>query len=144
MLYQIKKGEYTISTDQRKLNLAIIHGYLKDAYWSKKIPKSLVQKSIKGSICFGVYHHKKQVGFARVISDLATFGYLADVFIVPEYQGKDLGKFLIQTIMECPDLQGFRSWSLATKDAHGLYAKFGFKPLVEPEKRMLKKNFIAY
>lgn len=144
MLYQIQQGEYTISTDRRKLNIDVIHGYLKNAYWCKNKPKALVRKSIKGSICFGVYHHKKQVGFARVITDSTTFGYLADVFIVPDFQGKGLGKLLIKTIMECPDFQGFRSWSLATKDAHGLYAKFGFKPLAEPEKRMLKTNFKGY
>ena len=144
MPYQIKKGDYIISTDKRKLNITAIHNYLKNAYWSKNKPRRLVKKSIKGSVCFGVYHYKKQVGFARVITDLATYGYLADVFIIPEYQSKGLGKFLIKTIMEYPDFQEFRSWSLATKDAHGLYAKFGFKPLAEPEKRMLKKLITKY
>ncbi len=144
MPYQIQKGDYLISTDKRKLNIPVVHNFLKDAYWSKNKPRGLVKKSIKGSICFGVYHHKQQVGFARVITDSATFGYLADVFIIPEYQGKGLGVWLIQSIMECPDFQGFRSWALATKDAHGLYAKFGFKPLANPEKRMLKVNFTAY
>jgi len=144
MLYQIQQGEYTISTDRRKLNIEVIHGYLKNAYWSKNKPKALVKKAIKGSICFGVYNKRQQVGFARVITDSTTFGYLADVFILPEFQGKGLGKLLIKTIMECPDFQGFRSWSLATKDAHGLYAQFGFKPLAEPEKRMLKINFKQY
>jgi len=144
MIYQIQKGEYTVSTDKRKLDISVIHGYLKNAYWSKNKPKDLVRKSIKGSICFGVYHQKKQVGFARVITDLATFGYLADVFILPEFQGKGLGKLLIKTIMEHPDCQGFRSWSLATKDAHGLYAQFGFKEMENPKiwmRKVLKTKY---
>ncbi|MEM1120408.1 MAG: GNAT family N-acetyltransferase [Bacteroidota bacterium] len=137
-IYSIKKGAFSISTDQAKLDYTTIHSYLKDAYWCKNIPMEIVQKSIKGSLCFGVYHRDKQVGFARVVSDFATFAYLADVFILPNYQGQGLGKFLIQTIMDYPDLQEIRTFSLATKDAHGLYTQFGFKPLAEPEKRMLK------
>jgi GNAT superfamily N-acetyltransferase len=144
MTYQIKEGAYTISTDKNQLDISVIHGYLKNAYWCKNKPRHLIEKSIQGSICFGVYHQAQQVGFARVITDSTTFGYLADVFIIPEYQGKGLGKLLIGTIMNCPDFQGFRSWSLATKDAHGLYAKFGFKPLEKPETRMLKVNFSEY
>ncbi len=144
MVYEIQQGDYLISIDKRKLNIEVIHGYLKNAYWCKNKPRSLVEKSIKGSICFGVYHYKKQVGFARVITDSTTFGYLADVFIVPEYQGKGLGKLLIKTIIECPDFQGFRSWSLATKDAHGLYAKFGFKEMDNPKIWMRKVNFSEY
>ena len=144
MPYQTQKGAYSVSTDKRKLNTPVIHNYLKDAYWCKNIPIEVVKRSIKGSFCFGIYHQKKQVGFARVITDSATFGYLADVFILPEYQDNGLGKFLITSIMECPDFKGLRSWSLATKDAHGLYAQFGFKPLIEPEKRMVKVNFTDY
>lgn len=138
MSFQIKKAAYTISTVKEKLNLKVIHDYLKNAYWCKNIPIEIVEKSIKGSLCFGVYHHEKQVGFARVITDFATFAYLGDVFIVPTHQGKSLGKWLIKTIVEYPDLQEIRTFSLATKDAHGLYEQFGFKPLAEPHKRMLK------
>ena len=141
MHYQTKKDDFTISTDKKNLDITVIHDYLKNAYWSKNKPKALVEKSIKGSVCFGVYHPEKQVGFARVITDLATFGYLADVFILPDYQGKGLGTWLIKTILDYPDFQEFRSWSLATKDAHGLYAKFGFKPLEQPERRMTKSKF---
>lgn len=144
MPFQIKKATYTISTDKAKLDLKVIHGYLKDAYWCKNIPIEIIKKSIRGSLCFGVYHQEKQVGFARVISDLATFAYLADVFILPEYQGNELGKWLIETIVEYPDLQEIRTFSLATKDAHGLYEQFGFKPLAEPHKRMLKVYRTAY
>lgn len=144
MIYQIQQGEYTISTDKRKLNVVVIHRYLRNSYWAKNKPIYLVKKSIKGSICFGVYHQNQQVGFARVITDSATFGYLADVFILPHYQGKGLGKLLIKTIMEHPDFQGFRSWSLATKDAHGLYVKYGFKEIENPKIWMRKVNFITY
>lgn len=138
MSFQIKKAAYIISTSKEKLDVKVIHGYLKDAYWCKNIPIEIIQKSIKGSLCFGVYDKEEQVGFARVISDFATFAYLGDVFILPTHQGKGLGKWLIQTIVEHADLQDIRTFSLATKDAHGLYEQFGFKPLAEPHKRMLK------
>ncbi len=144
MVYEVSNEAYLISTDKRKLNVVVIHRFLKNAYWSKNKPMYLVKKAIKGSICFGVYNKRQQVGFARVITDCATFGYLADVFILPEFQGKGLGKLLIKTIMECPDFQGFRSWSLATKDAHGLYAQFGFKEMEDPKIWMRKVNFSAY
>ena len=143
-VYSIKKGEFSISTDQTKLDLATIHGYLKGAYWCKNIPMEIVQKSIKGSLCFGVYYQNEQVGFARVMSDLATFAYLADVFILPNYQGQGLGKWLMETIMDYPDLQSIRTFSLATKDAHGLYKQFGFKALAKPETRMLKVYRTSY
>lgn len=138
MSYKIEKGDFSINTAKEKLDLKVIHNYLKDAYWCKNIPLKIVEKSIEESLCFGVYHHEKQVGFARVITDFATFAYLADVFILTEYQGNSLGKWLIKTIVEYPDLQEIRTFSLATKDAHGLYEQFGFKPLAEPKKRMLK------
>ena len=138
MSFQVKKREFSISTSKERLDLEVIHGYLKDAYWCKNIPIEIVGKSIKGSLCFGVYDKEEQVGFARVITDFVTFAYLADVFILPAHQGKSLGKWLIQTIVEYADLQDIRTFSLATKDAHGLYEQFGFKPLAEPEKRMLK------
>ncbi len=143
-IYKTNKGDFKISTSKKKLRLEEIHAFLKNAYWCKNIPKSILRKSIKGSICFGVYYKKRQIGFARVVTDKATFGYLADVFILPEYQGLGLGKWLVETILNYPKFKYFRSWSLATKDAHGLYAKFGFKPLAEPENRMLKTNFTAY
>lgn len=138
MPFQVTKRGFSISTDKEQLNLKVIHGYLKDAYWCKNIPIEIVEKSITGSLCFGVYEREEQVGFARVITDFTTFAYLADVFILPAHQGKGLGKWLIQTIVEYADLQEIRSFSLATKDAHGLYEQYGFKPLAEPYKRMLK------
>lgn len=133
------KDSYTISTDTSKLNIPYIHQFLTKSYWAENIPVEIVQKSIEGSVCFGVYDSHGQIGFARVITDKATFGYLADVFIDEKCRGLGLSKWLMETIMAHPDLQGFRNWQLATMDAHGLYAKFGFKPLDNPE-RIMRKN----
>ena len=115
-----------------------------ESYWSRNIPKETVEKSIEGSLCFGIYHLNQQVGFARVITDYATFGYLADVFILPAFRGKGLGKWLMQCIMTHPEVQGFRSWMLATRDAHGLYSQFGFKALENPERIMRLGLFTSY
>jgi len=130
------KDNYHISTSKEKLDIPFIHRFLSHSYWAENISFDIVKRSIDGSMSFGVYDDKQQVGFARVITDYATFGYLADVFIDEHYRGRGLSKWLIQTIMEHPQLQGFRSWQLATRDAHGLYAAFGFKPLENPERIM--------
>ena len=132
----INKG-FTISTDNNLLDLGLIHHYLdKDSYWANGIPFDKLERSIKNSLCFGVYFEGKQIGFARVVTDKATFGYLADVFILPEFRKQGLSKWLVQTIMNHPDLQGLRRWSLATVDAHGLYAQFGFTEITNPERWM--------
>jgi len=148
-IYETSQNEFVISTDKSKLNVDTIHNYLcNESYWAKNIPVEIVKKSIDGSCCFGLYVNEnsisKQIGFARVISDCATFGYLADVFILDAYRGKGLSKWLMETIMNCPDLQGLRRWLLATKDAHGLYTKFGFSPLDKPERIMGFKPFDEY
>ena len=104
----------------------------------------IVKRSIEGSVCFGMYHNNRQVGFARVITDNASFGYLADVFIINEYRGRGLSKWLMQCILGHPELQGFRSWLLGTRDAHGLYSQFGFKPLEHPERFMRLGLFTEY
>jgi GNAT superfamily N-acetyltransferase len=135
----LQKSAFTISSDKAKLNIPFIHQFLSQSYWAENIPIEIVQKSIEGSVCFGVYDGQQQIGFARVITDKATFGYLADVFIGEKYRGLGLSKWLMETIVADPDLQGFRNWLLATRDAHGLYSKFGFKPLDNPE-RMMRKN----
>ena len=136
---------YTISTDKSKLNLDIIHQYLsQEAYWSLNIPLEIVQRSIENSLCFGVYQGDNQVGFARVVTDQATFGYLADVFILPEHRGKGLSKQLVAFIMAYPPLQGLRRVILVTRDAHGLYEQFGFTPIDTPENTMFIKAFTAY
>ena len=130
------KGNYEISTDPARIDAAVVHEFLTNSYWAKGIPAETVKKSIENSIAFGVYFGQQQVGFARIISDLATFAYLADVFIVADYRSRGLSRWLLECIVSHPDLQGLRRWMLATKDAHGLYAKFGFTPLKNAESWM--------
>lgn len=124
---------YQISTDKSKLNLEVIHKFLsEEAYWSKNIPFEIVKKSIENSFCFGVYYNNEQIGFARLITDYATYAYLADVFILHKHRGKGLSKMLMSEIINHPELQYLRRISLATSDAHGLYEQFGFKPPSKP------------
>lgn len=135
-----EKDEYIISTDRSRLDIPYIHAFLSErSYWAKGIPPDIVKASIEGSMCFGVFHEGRQIGFARVISDMATFGYLADVFIDEGYRGRGLSKWLMGTILGHPELQGFRIWQLSTQDAHGLYAQFGFTALDNPL-RVMRKN----
>lgn len=132
----IKNG-FSISTDKSLLDIDLIYNYLdKDSYWANGIPFEKLERSIKNSLCFGLYFKQKQIGFARVVTDKAVFAYLADVFVLPDYRKKGLSKWLMQTIMAHPDLQGLRRWSLATADAHGLYAQFGFTEINNPERWM--------
>jgi len=132
IIVKLKNENFTINTNKDKLQLTVIHGYLSRSYWSENIPIEIVEKSIKLSFCFGVYLFDKQVGFARLITDFCTFAYLADVFILEEYQGKGLSKWLMHEIVNHPDMQGIRRWSLTTADAHGLYQQFGFSALKKP------------
>lgn len=127
-----KKGEFTITCDPKKQDIGVIHEFLSQSYWSKGIPKKTLEKSLNGSLCFALLHGKEQVGFARVISDFATIAYLGDVFILTEYRGKGLSKWLMDCVTSHPDLQGLRRWLLATADAHGLYEKYGFTELKKP------------
>lgn len=129
---------YDISTDPTRLDVALIHRWLSEqSYWAKGVPRDVVERSIEGSFCFGIYHQTQgQVGFARVVSDKATFAYLADVFVLDAHRGQGLSKRLTQAVTDHPDLQGLRRWLLATWDAHGLYAQFGFTPLAKPERIM--------
>jgi GNAT superfamily N-acetyltransferase len=136
--------EYEISTDKQRLDVAIIHDFLARSYWAAGIPRSVVEKAIQHSLCFGVYLGSDQVGFARVITDFATFAYLADVFILPEHRGRGLSKALVQKILSHPELQGLRRILLATKDAHELYRKFGFGPFQSPERLMSIYNPNVY
>lgn len=123
---------YTISTNRDKLDIHIIHQYLCfESYWAKDIPIEIVKKSIEHSVCFGIYKEEQQVGFARVITDKATFAYLADVFVLPEHRGKGLSKWLMEYIHAYPELQGLRRWMLGTRDAHGLYKQFGWQVFTE-------------
>lgn len=128
---------YTISTDKRKINVSYTHAFLsKESYWARNIPRSVVERSIEGSLCFSVLHGGEQVGFARVITDGATFAYLADVFIDAGHRGRGLSKRLMESILAHPSLQGLRRFLLATRDAHGLYRQFGFGPLTFTDRWM--------
>jgi N-acetylglutamate synthase-like GNAT family acetyltransferase len=131
----MEMGRFLISTDRSKLDVDVIHGFLARSYWAEGIPRQTVMRSIDNSLCFGVYDNARQIGFARVISDFATYAYVADVFILEPYRERGLGKELMASIMAHPDLQGLRRWSLGTRDAHGLYAQFGFKPVVNTRAR---------
>jgi GNAT superfamily N-acetyltransferase len=130
-------GEYIVTTDKSKIDIEYVHNFLKTSYWAENISFDVVKRSINGSLCFAVFHINKQVGFARVITDTATFAYLADVFIDTSYRGKGLSKLLMKSILKYPDLQGLRRFMLATKDAHGLYKQFSFKPITNPERFMV-------
>ncbi|MGF7080765.1 GNAT family N-acetyltransferase [Mucilaginibacter sp. UYCu711] len=132
----IDKG-FKISTDKGLLNFDVIYSYLDtESYWAKGIPAERLKRAIENSMCFGVYQGNEQIGFARVITDKATFGYIADVFILPGFRNIGLSKWLMQTIINHPDLQGLRRWSLATANAQGLYSQFGFTEITRPERWM--------
>jgi len=128
-----RKGDFVLSTDRERLDLDVIHGFLTDCYWAKGIPRETVARSIENSLCFGVYAQGKQVAFARVISDFATYAYIGDVFVLESFRGRGLGKWMMECITKHPHLQGLRRWSLLTDDAHGLYAQFGFTKPKWPE-----------
>ncbi len=132
------RDTYSISDEPERLQLEVIVEYLARAYWSNQRSRAVIERSLKHSLCFGVYENETQIGFARVVTDHATFAYLADVFILESHQGHGLGKWLVQTILEHPDLQGLRRWILATRDAHGLYAQYGFTTLENPDRYMTK------
>jgi GNAT superfamily N-acetyltransferase len=134
---ETQRDGYIISTDKARFDVAAIHAYLTRSYWSPGIPRAVVEKAIAGSLCFGLFSEQgNQVGFARAITDGATFAYLADVYVLEEHRGKGLGKWIVETILAHPSLQGLRRILLATRDAHELYAQFGFEPLATPESLM--------
>jgi pyridoxal 5'-phosphate synthase glutaminase subunit Pdx2 len=124
--------DYEISTDPARIDLDVVHGFLTRSYWAEDIPRTVVERSLRHSLCFGVYHGRTQVGFARVVSDRATYAYVADVFVLDAHRGRGLGKRLMASIKSHPDLQGLRRWSLGTRDAHGLYRQFGFGEPADP------------
>ena len=131
-----KQGQFTVTDRREDLDVDLIHGFLREAYWSKEIPKSIVVKALNNSVCFGLYDGSKQVGFARAVTDRATFAYLADVFVVQAYRGRGLGKWLVACVLAYPEFHGLRRWLLATLDAHGLYQQNGFSALREPNRFM--------
>jgi GNAT superfamily N-acetyltransferase len=126
MAINLTQGAYRISDARAELDLCAIHAYLTQSYWSPGIPMATVQRAIENSLCFGLYHEDQQIGFARVVSDFATFGYLCDVYVLEGHRGQGLSKWLMQCVMQHPDLQGLRRFMLATRDAHGLYRQFQF------------------
>ncbi len=139
-----KKADFEVSTDPARIDVALVHGFLADSYWAKGIARQTVENSIRNSLCFGLYRDKQQVGFARVITDRATFAYLADVFVKPEFRGRGLSIWMMECILSHPELQGLRRWSLVTDDAHRLYERFGFRPLASPDRWMEKHDPEVY
>jgi GNAT superfamily N-acetyltransferase len=141
----VNKNDFCISTDSTKLNIKAIHDFLSTkAYWSLNIPYDTVKKAVDHSLNFGVYHNNEQVGYARIISDFSTIAYLGDVYILDEYRGKGLSKWLMEIIMSHPDLQGLRRWILLTGDAHGLYHQFGWTEIANPAVWMELHNNNVY
>jgi GNAT superfamily N-acetyltransferase len=133
-------AEFEISTDRARLDVALVHEFLRTSYWAEGRRRSVVERSIEHSLCFGVYHAGRQVAFARVVSDRAVFAYLMDVFVVPEFRGRGISKALMRAVLDHPDLQNLRLFLLRTSDAHGLYEQFGFRPVANPESLMAIQN----
>ena len=132
-----RRGDFLISTDPALLDLALIHDFLANrSYWATGRPLDVVRRAVENSLCFGLYEGSRQVGLARVVTDRATFAWLCDVFVLEEYRGRGLSKWLIECVMGYPDLQGLRRVLLATRDAHNLYRRFGFTPLADPGRFM--------
>ena len=129
-------GEYTISTDRARIDVAAVHDFLSKTYWSPGIPEDVVRRGIAGAICFGIYHGRDQVGFARVITDRATYAYLSDVYVLEAHRGRGLAKWMMELVMAHPSLQGLRRFALSTRDAHALYEQFGFHIVANPERQM--------
>jgi GNAT superfamily N-acetyltransferase len=134
--HEWRRGEYRITTDPDEIDVDVVHGFLTTCYWAWGITRERVARSIAGSIPFGLFARDQQVAFARVISDQSTFAWVADVFVLPAWRGRGLGVWLVEAMLAHPDLQGLRRWSLATRDAHSLYARFGFVRLATPERMM--------
>ena len=136
MFHEWRRGEYLISTDKNRLDMAVIHDFLTTSYWATGVPVDVVERSIEHSLTFGIYKGEQQVGFARVITDYATYAYLSDVFILEPFRGQGLSKWLMDVIVCHPELQGLRRWALHTKDAHSLYRKVGFTEPAYPDRYM--------
>jgi len=136
--------EYTITTDQSRFDITAIHAFLSQTYWSPGVPRSVVEKATANSLSFGILYGDAQVGFARVVTDKATFAYLADVYVLESHRGKGLSKRLLEFILAHEDLQGLRRFLLFTKDAHGLYAQFGFNEVQNPARVMERSNLTPH
>jgi GNAT superfamily N-acetyltransferase len=141
MPHELHHDGYLLSDDPARLDHDVIHRYLADeSYWAAAVPREIVDRSIQNSLCVGIYASDgRQVGLGRVVSDYATYAWLCDVFVLAPHRGHGLGKALMRTILSHPRLQGLRRFALATQDAHGLYAQFGFTPLADPTRHMEKR-----
>jgi N-acetylglutamate synthase-like GNAT family acetyltransferase len=146
MIFEEDRNGYTISTDNSKIDIGVVHDYLcNHSYWAKGIPYDTVKRSIENAVCFGVYDSENRlVGFARVITDKSTIAYIGDVYVLEEHRGKGLSKWLMECIIKHPELQGLRRWILLTKDAHGLYKQFGFTELEDTTIYMELRNKNVY
>jgi GNAT superfamily N-acetyltransferase len=135
-LIEAEREGYLVSTDRSRLDLAAVHRFLSTSYWSPGLPREVLTRAVAGSLCFGLYHAGEQVGFARVVTDRATFAYLCDVYVLETHRGRGLGKWLMHVVLGHPFLLDLRRFVLATRDAHGLYERFGFQPLARPDRFM--------
>lgn len=136
MHHEWHRDDFTITTDPARVDLAVVHGFLRESYWAKDIPLDVVRRSIENSLPFSLCRGQRMIGFARVVTDRATFAWVGDVFVLPEYRARGLARWLMQSMRAHPELQGLRRWMLATRDAHELYRRTGFTPLHHPEKFM--------
>lgn len=140
-----KKGSFLITTDKSKMDLKVIHNFLaNESYWSQNIPFDTFRRSVDNSLSFGLFYTQQQIGFARVVTDYATIAYLGDVFVLKEFRGHGLSKWLMEKVMTHPDLQSLRRWILLTRDAHELYKKYGWTSITKPERWMEKHNPDVY
>ena len=143
-IHEHRDGDILVSTDPTRLDLETVHGFLTRSYWAAGIPREIVERSIRHSICFGAFDRGRQVGFARVISDRATFAYVSDVFVLDSHRGHGIGKAIMTTITSHPELQNLRLWTLFTRDAHGLYRQVGFREARHPDRLMERRQLQPY
>lgn len=144
-ILEVSRNGFVISTDKSRLDIAAMHDFLsKEAYWSLNVPIAIIAKTVENALNFGLYEGEKQIGYAKIISDYATIAYLGDVYVLPEYRGRGLSKWLMETVHSHPQLQGLRRWILLTGDAHGLYRQFGWTDIAAPEKWMERHDKNVY
>jgi len=144
-IIETRQDDYLVSTDPARIDTTAVHAFLTTMYWCHGISKSLTEKALANSLCFGLYHQdKEQVGLSRVVTDYATYAYLCDVYVLEAHRGKGLGHWMVECIMTHPELQNLRRFTLATRDAHGIYAAFGFTPPKAPERQMERHDPDVY
>lgn len=144
MIHEWRREDYTVSTDPARLQLNVIHGFLTGSYWAAGIPRETVERSLRNSLCYGVYLGDTQVGFGRLVTDLATFAYVADVFILDAYRSRGLARWMARCMVETPELKGLRRWLLATRDAHAVYRGVGFETVTDTSRFMQILNREPY